>query len=239
VLSRLWSAFIARPVYPASAADRRTVRVFGLDLPLRASTAVVVVTLVLLFDFSRTAIPEEVQAIGRAAAALRYQALERVILFLLVPILIVAWAFRDRPAEYGLRLGDWRWGLGLAAIGCVVMTPIVIALGSNPDFRSFYSISAASIGDLAVTHGLDLVPTEFLFRGFLMFTLLRAIGPLGILVAQLPFVFAHLGKPEIELFSTLFGGSVFGWLDWRTGSIWWSAAAHVYILTLVVVVASS
>jgi len=238
VVSRLWFAFIAGPAYPPSAADRRTVRAFGLDLPLRASTAVVVVTLVLLLDFSRTAIPEEVQAIGRAAAALRYQALERVILFFLVPVLIVAWAFRHRPAEYGLRLGNWRWGLGLAAIGCVVMTPIVVALGSNADFRSFYSVSAASVGDLAVTHVLDLVPTEFLFRGFLMFTLLRAIGPLGILVAQLPFVFAHLGKPEIELFSTLFGGSVFGWLDWRTGSILWSAVAHIYILTLVVLVAS-
>ena len=239
MLSRFWSAFTAGPAYLPSAADRRTIRIAGLELPLRASTAIVAVTLILLFDFSRTGIPEEVQALGRAAAALRYQALERVVLFLLAPVLIVALAFRDRPLAYGLRLGNWRWGLGLAAIGCAVMTPIVIAAGSSADFRSFYAVSAASVGDLAITHVLDLVPTEFLFRGFLMFTLLRAIGPLGILVAQLPFVFAHLGKPEIELFSTLFGGSVFGWLDWRTGSIWWSAAAHVYILTLVVVVAST
>ena len=32
-------------------------------------------------------------------------------------------------------------------------------------------------------------------------------GGLGIVVAQMPFVFAHLGKPEIELFSTLLGGN--------------------------------
>ena len=234
-----WSAITAAPAYPAAPADRRTLRVAGLDLPVRATIAIVVVTLVLLFDFSRTAIPEEVQAIGRAAAALRYQAIERVVLFLLVPVLVVAWAFRDRPLEYGLRLGDWRWGIGLAAVGCAVMTPIVIAVGSNPDFKAFYSVSSASVGDLAVTHALDLVSTEFLIRGFLMFTLLRAIGPLGIVVAQLPFVFSHLGKPEIELFSTLLGGATFGWLDWRTGSIWWSALAHVYILTLVVAIAGA
>ena len=79
-----------------------------------------------------------------------------------------------------------------------------------------------------------------LFRsGFLMLTLLRAIGPVGLIVALLPFVFAHLGKPEIELFSTILGGAVFGWLDWRTRSIWWSALGHVYILTLVVSVAGS
>ena len=239
MLKRAWSAFVDGPSYPATAADRRTVRLFGLELPLRAATAIVAVTLILLFDFSRTAIPEEIQAVGRAASAIRYQAVTRVVLFLLVPMAIVAFAFRDRPADYGLRLGSWRWGLGLALVGCAVMTPIVIAVGANPDFRSYYSVSSASTGDLLLTNILDLVPTEFLFRGFLMFTLLRAIGPLGLIVAQLPFVFAHLGKPEIELFSTLFGGSVFGWLNWRTGSIWWSALAHVYILTLVVVVASS
>jgi membrane protease YdiL (CAAX protease family) len=231
--------FVDGPAYPATDADRRSVRLVGLDLPLRATTALVVVTLVLLFDFSRTFIPQEVQALGRSADALRYQAIERATLFGIVPGLIVVLGFRDRLTDYGLGIGDWRWGLGLAATGCAVMTPIVIAVGSNPRFSDFYGISGAPVSDLLVTHLLDLVPAEFLVRGFMMFTLLRAIGPLGLVVALLPFVFAHLGKPEIELFSTLLGGAVFGWLDWRTRSIWWSALGHVYILTLVVAVAGA
>jgi hypothetical protein len=230
--------FVDGPAYPASDADRRTVRLVGLDLPLRASTAILVVTLALLFDFSRTFIPPEIQAVGRSADALRFQALERVILFGLLPALVVLLGFRDRLTDYGLGLGDWRWGLGLAVAGCAVMTPIVFAVGSNPLFSGYYGISGAPVGDLLVTHLLDLIPAEFLMRGFVMFTLLRTIGPLGIVVAQLPFVFAHLGKPEIELFSTLLGGTVFGWLDWRTRSIWWSALGHVYLLTLIVGVAS-
>lgn len=230
--------FTAGPAYEPDDADARTVRVLGLDLPLRATTALAVVTLVLLFDFSRTAIPQEIQALGRAAAALRYQALERVILFGLVPALIVVFAFRDRLTNYGLGLGDWRWGIGLATVGSALMTPIVVAIGSNPQFSGYYGISGAPVGDLLLTHVLDLVPAEFLMRGFVMFTLLRRIGPLGVVVAQLPFVFAHLGKPEVELFSTILGGAVFGWLDWRTRSIWWSALGHVYILTLIVAVAS-
>jgi membrane protease YdiL (CAAX protease family) len=229
--------FTAGPAYPPTEADHRTVRVLGLDLPLRATTAIVVVTLVLLFDFTRTAIPYEVQAVGRSAAALRYQALERAILFGLVPALVIVLAFRDRLTAYGLGLGDWRWGAGLAVAGCAVMTPIIVAIGSNPDFSTYYGISGAPVGDLLATNVLDLVPAEFLMRGFVMFTLLRRIGPLGLVVAQLPFVFAHLGKPEIELFSTLLGGAVFGWLDWRTRSIWWSALGHVYIQTLIVAVA--
>ncbi|HEX4898139.1 MAG TPA: CPBP family intramembrane glutamic endopeptidase [Candidatus Limnocylindrales bacterium] len=238
-LRALAARLVAGPVYPASDADRRTARVMGLDLPVRATTAIVVVMVVLLFDFTRTAIPFEVQAIGRAPEALRYQALERVILFGLVPGLVVVLAFRDRLTSYGLGLGDWRWGLGLAIAGCALMTPIVVALGSNAQFSAYYGISGASVDYLLVTHLLDLAPAEFLIRGFLMFTLLRAIGPIGLVVALLPFVFAHLGKPEIELFSTILGGAVFGWLNWRTRSIWWSALGHVYILTLVVAVAGA
>ena len=235
----LYARFVAAPKYPASEADRRTVGILGLDLPLRATVAIVVVTLVLLFDYTRTFIPPDIQALGRSAAGLRYQALERAVLFGLVPALVVVSAFRARLVDYGLGLGDWRWGVGLAVLGCAVMTPVVVGLGSGPDFGAYYSVASAPLGDLLVTHLLELVSAEFLLRGFLMFTLLRAIGPFGLVVAQVPFVFAHLGKPELELFSTILGGAVFGWLNWRTRSIWWSALGHVYILTLVVVVAGA
>jgi membrane protease YdiL (CAAX protease family) len=238
-LQELATRFVDGPAYPPSDADRRTVRILGLDLPLRATTAILVVTLALLFDFSRTFIPREIQDLGRSAEAIRYQAVERAILFGLLPALVIVLGFRDRLTRYGLGLGDWRWGLGLAVAGCILMTPIVAAVGANPQFSSYYGISGAPVGDLLVTHLLDLVPAEFLMRGFVMFTLLRTIGPLGLVVAQLPFVFAHLGKPEIELFSTLLGGVVFGWLDWRTRSIWWSALGHVYILTLIVAIAGA
>jgi membrane protease YdiL (CAAX protease family) len=194
---------------------------------------------VLLFDYSRTFVPHIVQALGRAPEAMRYQALERLILFGFVPLAIVLFLFRDSPMRYGVRLGEWRWGLGLAIAGCAVMTPIVLVLASVPHFRDYYGVSSADAGYVAVTNALDLVPAEFLMRGFLMFTLLRTIGPLGVLVATLPFVFGHLGKPEIELFSTLAGGLLYGWLNWRTGSIVWSAAAHVYIVTLMLVAAGS
>ena len=33
------------------------------------------------------------------------------------------------------------------------------------------------------------------------------------------------------------GGAIYGWVTWRTRSIVWGAAAHVYIVTLVIVAA--
>lgn len=88
-----------------------------------------------------------------------------------------------------------------------------------------------------MTNAIDLTASEFLFRGFLTFTLLRAIGPAGVLVAPMPFVYAHLGKPDLELYSTLVGGLIYGWLAWRTRSILWGTIGHVYILTLVIAAA--
>ena len=65
------------------------------------------------------------------------------------------------------------------------------------------------------------------------------IGPVGVLVATMPFIFVHLGKPELELFSTLAGGPIYGWLAWRTRSILWGTIGHVYILSLVTVAAAA
>ena len=110
-------------------------------------------------------------------------------LFGIVPLLVVLIGFRDRPSRYGLTLGDWRWGLGLMLAGCVVMTPIVLAFATLPDVRAYYAPSAGPIGDVLITNALELTATEFAFRGFLMLTLVRVIGPLGVVVAALPFVF--------------------------------------------------
>jgi membrane protease YdiL (CAAX protease family) len=236
---RLFDRLVGSPAYPPSPGDLRTVGLLGLDLPVRASGAIAFVTLAVLFDYSRTFIPDPIRALGLGAEGLRYQSIERLILFLLVPLAIVVVGFRDSPARYGLRLGDWRWGLGLIAIGCTAMTPIVMYLASLPDFRAYYAPSIGPLPDIVVTHAFDLLSAEFLIRGFLMFALLRVMGPIGILVVQFPFVLTHLGKPEIELFSTLFGGFVYAWVDWRTGSILWSALAHIYIATLLVVLSAS
>jgi membrane protease YdiL (CAAX protease family) len=169
---------------------------------------------------------------------MRFQSLERFVLFGMIPLGVVLVVFRDRPTRYGLRLGDWRWGLSLLVLGIVLMTPVVVALTGLPAFRGYYAPSVAPVPDLLLTHSLDLFSAEFLIRGFLMFPLIRLFGGIGLLIATLPFTFSHLGKPEIETFSTLFGGLVYAWVDWRTGSILYSAAAHVYIVTLLVVLAA-
>ena len=230
---RLREQFVAAPAYVATAGDRRTFSLAGLELPVRATAAIVLVTFAVLLDHSRTFMPADLP--GRAPETMRFLAVERFLLFGVVPMALVLLAFRDRPSRYGLTMGAWRWGVGLMLAGCAAMTPIVLFFAQLPDVRAYYAESAAPLLDLVVTNALDLTAAEFAFRGLLMMTLVRTIGPVGVLVATLPFVFGHLGKPPLELFSTLGGGMAYGWLAWRTGSIVWGSIAHVYILTLVTV----
>jgi membrane protease YdiL (CAAX protease family) len=236
-LHRIWLALSSGPDYPSTKADQRTIAIVGLRLPVRASAAIAVVTLALLFDYSRTFIPAGVGA-GRDLTGLVAIAIQRLVLFGVIPLAVIILGFRDRPGRYGLTVGDWQWGLGLVLAGCLLMTPVVLWFATLPDVRAFYAPSAASPGSLALVYAVDLGATEFAFRGFLMLTLVRLIGPLGVLVATMPFVFSHLGKPELELFSTLGGGLIYGWLAWRTRSIVWGSIGHTYILTLLTIAAA-
>ncbi len=237
------STFLGRltdaPPYRPDPIDLGTFTLAGLRLPRLATVAITVMVFAVILDFSRTLIPDDLIRYDRDPAMQRLQAFDRLLLYAAVPLFVIVFGFRDHPTRYGVRLGEWRWGLGLTLVGCALMTPLVLWFASQPDARLYYAPSWSSLPDVLVTNAVDLASAEFLFRGFLMFALLRAIGPIGILVATLPFVFSHLTKPELELFSTLAGGMAYGWLAWRTGSILWGTLAHTYILTLVMAAAAA
>ncbi len=234
-LARVLGLLSDGPEYPPEPADRRTVSVLGLRLPVRSTVVLFFVVTALLVDYRRDLIPAGLHF--QSAPGMRAQAIERLVMFGAVPLVALVAVLRDDPRRYGLRLGDWRVGLSVAALGCAVMAPIIVILAGVPAFREFYTESSAPVPELLVTNALDLFSSEFFYRGFLMFALLRAIGPLGVVVAAVPFACSHLGKPDLETFSTFFGGLAFGWLNWRTGSILYSAIAHVFILTLVIAAA--
>jgi membrane protease YdiL (CAAX protease family) len=231
-LRRLYDRAVSGPDYPPSEADLRDIRLVGLALPRRASVAVLVTTALIVLDQLRFLVPENATD---GLAGLRPLDVARFVLFLVVPSAVIVLGFRDDLGRYALRLGDWRWGAGLLAAGLVVMTPIIIGLASLPAFRGYYGAETTPLGVALLNNLVELLPAEFLLRGFLMFALWRRIGPLALVVQLIPFVLTHVGKPEIELWSTFIGGSVFAWLDWRTGSILWSALGHVYVLTLMLV----
>jgi membrane protease YdiL (CAAX protease family) len=206
-----------------------TINLGGLLLPTREVIIVVVASFVLLLDRYHALIP-----IDDAELAI---GLQRALLYGVIPLAVLL-LLGERPSHYGLRLGDWRIGLPAVMVAAAVATPVILIASGWTDVNAYYQHNRIDLGGLLLANTLELSAAEFLFRGFLMMALVRWCGPLGVVLATFPFVFMHLGKPELETLSTVFGGIGFGWLAWRTRSVLYGAALHVYILTLVIVAAS-
>jgi membrane protease YdiL (CAAX protease family) len=208
----------------------RTVNVAGLRLPLRETIVVLVTTFVLVIDWYHPLLLGIDPELSLGVA--------RVGLFLVVPMLTLL-LLGERPTDYGLRTGEWRVGLPVVVVLAALVTPIIVIVSGLPDFDLYYSHDPASLSGAILGNVLNVAAAEFLFRGFLMWTLIRIAGPMGVVLATFPFVFTHLGKPELETLSTFFGGLGFGWIAWRTRSVLYGALLHAYLISLMVLVASA
>jgi membrane protease YdiL (CAAX protease family) len=76
---------------------------------------------------------------------------------------------------------------------------------------------------------IDMWVWEFFFRSFMLFGLEPALGELAIYVQMIPFVIAHIGKPEIETLSSIVGGILIGYIVRECRSFWPAFALHVLI----------
>ncbi|HHH41797.1 MAG TPA: CPBP family intramembrane metalloprotease [Chloroflexi bacterium] len=164
--------------------------------------------------------------------------LTRVLLYLVVPLLIILLLFRESPTHYGFRLGDWRAGLALTAGGCAVMAAVMLYVGRTPAFQTYYQRPEGGTLPFWLADGLELVGWEFFFRGFLLFALYRACGPLALILQAVPFALAHIGKPELETLSCIFGGTAFGYVAWRTRSFLYPFLIHWFLASFTTLVAS-
>lgn len=169
----------------------------------------------------------------------RLEVLDRTILYLLVPLFMISVVFRERPADYGFKVGDWRAGLAFTMGAILIMTPILLFLSrSGSAMQEYYAPLGKGMPLLAYTF-LELFGWEFLFRGWILFGYEREFGGNAIWLQAVPFAIAHFGKPEIETLSTIFGGFAFGWIAWRTKSFLYPFLIHWYILSLAIVLAGA
>lgn len=159
-----------------------------------------------------------------------------VFLFLILPLAVILFAFRENPRDYGLQLGDWRAGLALTFGALLFSLPVVwLTARSSSAMQNYYAPLLKPT--LPMYTLLDLVGWEFLFRGWMLFGYARKFGPDALWLQAVPFALAHFGKPEVETLSTIFGGFAFGWVAWRTKSFLYPLLIHWAIFTCVVLAA--
>ena len=123
----------------------------------------------------------------------------------------------------------------LTTIGIVIMAIILWFVAQNPAMQSYYK---PQVDGLPWNTFLDLFGWEFLFRGFILFAFVRKFGVEALWLQAVPFALAHIGKPEIETLSTIFGGFAFGWVAYRTRSFVYPFLIHWFVASFTIVVAA-
>jgi membrane protease YdiL (CAAX protease family) len=163
--------------------------------------------------------------------------IDGVVLYLVIPLAMIAVGFRKPAKEYGFTLGDWKAGLIITAAAIALMAPVIwVVSRADPSMHAYYASQATRI--LPLMTFLDLIGWEFLFRGFLLFGYEKKFGAHALWLQAVPFALAHLSKPAVETFSTIFGGFAFGWVAWRTRSFVYPFLIHWFIATFTILVAA-
>ncbi len=201
------------------------IELLGLRLDAKITTMIVVSTLLILVEHYHS--------------FTSLKAADRFLLYLVVPLILIVLFFRESPQVYGFQVGNWRLGLAVAVVAIVLLAVLMGWLARTPAFTSYYAGRArASLIALLGENALDLFSWEFLFRGFLLFGLARRFGDEAILLQAVPFAIAHLGKPEVETLSTIFGGAAFGLLAYRTNSFFYPFLIHWFLQTWTIMIAA-
>jgi len=149
-----------------------------------------------------------------------------LVLLGLLPALMIKFIFHESLSFYGVRFGDWQFGVK----AFLILAPLMIALtylsSRMESFAAEYPLykgAGASLYNFMTYSLFYLVyylGWEFFFRGYMQFGLRRRLGDWNaILIQTLASCLLHIGKPDAEIFSSILGGIVWGMVVFRTRSL--------------------
>lgn len=167
--------------------------------------------------------------------------LSGLLLLVVVPMVILKVRYGDDLSRYGIAVGDVSfgmrslfWTLAIAAIFFYqgasrpemwAEYPQVYQGLSQDDIRRHFTWSGFMQYELL--YAFYFFTIEWVFRGLLLSTMRRIMrDSTAVLVCMLPYTVWHLPKPSVECLTTLIWGITAGATVIRSGSIWYTTAAH-------------
>jgi membrane protease YdiL (CAAX protease family) len=162
-------------------------------------------------------------------------ALGTIALLQLVPLVWTLALWRAAPASIGYRLGGFARHVRVYGLLFLAMAPLVVLAARRPDFQASYPFVREAALDLRrfaiweLFYLAQFFALESFFRGFLLFTLERAIGPLAIFVMAVPYCMIHYHKPPLEAVGAVLAGLVLGALALRYRSWYGGALLHCLV----------
>lgn len=161
------------------------------------------------------------------------------IFFLIIPMLIIKYIFKQKLSYYGWQMGALSAHKGLYLLLILLLVGLISIVSLNENFVNFYPFyqnASRSIFDFLAWEMIyiaQFVAVEFFFRGFILNGLKVPFGSLSIAVMIVPYMMIHLPKLPLEAFGALFFGLLLGVLSFASRSIFGGVALHISIaLTL-------
>ena len=160
------------------------------------------------------------------------------VLFLVIPILIIKFIFKEPAETYGLKFNIKLNGIVVVLFTLIIFLPVIILISSSENFVQYFPLMQSAKNDLSTFVIYELLfilfifSWEFIFRGFLLFGLEEKFGVYSIFIQMIPFVILHNGKPFLETFASIFGGIFLGYLALRYRTIIYGFLIHSSILVI-------
>jgi hypothetical protein len=158
-----------------------------------------------------------------------------LIYWVAVPLAAGFLFFRDKPWDYGIRIGRWKLAIVLTTVTLAVFSLIVYGASKIPEVYSYYHMYNVDWPEWVFTWALYMFAWEFIFRGYMLFGLEKSIGISAIFVQTIPFVLLHFGATDLETLVTIPEGFVLGWLAYKTRSFLPCFVVHISIHVLMAV----
>jgi membrane protease YdiL (CAAX protease family) len=158
----------------------------------------------------------------------------KVVGYVVIPALVLP-LLGMRLRDVGLGVAGFRRHVWIYGALFVAILPIVVAASRTQSFAAtypFYRLAARSWADFLAweaLYALSFLALEIFFRGFLLFTVERALGVHAIFVAVIPYAMIHVGKPVAESLGAIVAGVVLGTLALATRSVWCGVLIHVSV----------
>lgn len=151
---------------------------------------------------------------------------------MLLPLAVIVFVFRQRPAEYGYRVRGTR-GLAWIYLGLLaLMVPLLYVASGQAAFQQkypLYDYASDSLSTFVVyelSYVLVFLSGESFWRGFMVFGLAPKLGLYSLIVMAIPYAMVHFGKPFPEALGAILTGVVLGWLALKHQSFWLGVALH-------------
>jgi len=152
-----------------------------------------------------------------------------MVYYLFIPLAAGFLIFRDKPQDYGIRIGRWKLAIVLTIVTLAVFSLIVYGASKIPEVYAYYHKHSINWPPYILGRTLYMFSWEFIFRGYMLFGLEKSVGKSAIFVQAIPFVLLHFGATDLETLITIPEGFILGYLAYKTRSFLPCFIVHIGI----------